>query len=186
VAGGRAGNPTLGSKRGDAAIVWAALDHRPRVCRVVATDLDDAVAVRGQLHLALLAGQFGEFAFPNAGEHQVIVGVLEIDAQQAVPGARRALRQRHPADEVVVIAPLQGLLRSGLLQRIERRRTLNQRIAPADQRLGLVAGRDRVRLGVAVRHFLEGERRRRRLRLASKAIAERCQRRQRRHRSQSA
>ena len=72
----------------------------------------------------------------EAGKHDLLVGVLVIDHEEAMLGA--AL-EREVAHEVVVVAELLLLGRGGLRVRVERRGTRQDRVAPADQNVGAVA-----------------------------------------------
>ena len=77
-----------------------------------------------------------------------------VDHEQAVLGA--AL-DREVADEVVVVAELLLLGGGGLRTRIESRRARQDRVAPADQDVGLVAGRHVMVLVDASLDFGEAE-----------------------------
>ena len=67
--------------------------------------------------------------------------VLVIDAEQAVLGRARAFRQRHEADEVAIVSERLELLLGGRICMVEGRRIGEQRIAPLEQHVDLVAGR---------------------------------------------
>ena len=135
VAGRRADDLDLGRER-DPARVLAARDHGPGVALFL--DLDRRAAVCHQLDLGLLGGL--RLAAP-AGEHQLRIGVLVVDVQQAVLGAVGAARQREIAKKVVIVAELPRLSVGALGHRVPGGRFVDHRIAPADQHLGGVAGR---------------------------------------------
>jgi hypothetical protein len=99
----------------------------------------------------------------EAGEHDLLVRVLVVDAEQAV--LARAV-DREVAQVVVVVAELEPLLLGGLRHRVELGSARQHRVAPADQDLGLVAGRDVVLLVDARRDLAEPEARRGRARRA--------------------
>ena len=89
------------------------------------------------------AGLLGVLRTGKAREHDLLVGVLVVDHEQAVLGA--AL-DREEADEVVVVAELLLLRGGGLRVHVEGGRARQDGIAPADQHVGAVARRDVVGL----------------------------------------
>ena len=93
----------------------------------------------------------------DAGEHQFFVGVFEIRHEQAVLRRVGGARHRQIAEEVVVVAELQFLRGRALLQRVERRRARQHRIAPADQDVGIAALGDVMLLVDTGGDFLERE-----------------------------
>ena len=82
------------------------------------------------------------------------VGVFVVDDEQAVLG--RAV-ERDVADIVVVVAELPGLGFGRLLGRIEFRRVGKDRIAPAQQHVGVIAVGDMVLVVDAGLDLVEGE-----------------------------
>ena len=101
--------------------------------------------MRRHLDVGQLLGHLGEadsfvvLRPSHAGEHQLLVGVLVVDHEQAVLGA--AL-DREVAEEVVVVPELLLLLLGGLRHRVEGRGAGQDRVAPADQDVGSVAQGD--------------------------------------------
>jgi len=136
MAGGGAGDGDAGAERVDAPREGALRHHLPLA--VDLADLDDGAAVGGELRVHHLARQ----AVGEAREHERRVGVLVVHAQQPVLAVRRAERQRDVADEVVVVAELPALRGGIRVGGVESGRPRQQRVAPADQHLRAVAGRD--------------------------------------------
>ena len=98
------------------------------------------------------------------------VGVFVVDHEQAVLG--RAV-ERDEADEVVVVAELPRLRGGGLVRRVEGRRVGEERVAPAQQDVGVIALGDMV-VGVDAGLDLvevEGRTRRGRAALARRSAA---------------
>ena len=119
--------------------------------------------MRGHLDIDLLLGERGDFErllavllddLDDAREHQMRVGVFVVDHQQAMLG--RAV-DRDIADIVVVVAELLCLGLGRLLGRIEVRRIGKQRIAPAQQHVGVVARRHMMLVVDAGLKLVEGE-----------------------------
>ena len=95
----------------------------------------------------------------NFREHHFFIGVFVIHTEQSarrIPGPER---QGRDADKIIVVAKLEGLSRSRLRRRLEFRRIRENRIAPADQDIGVVALRHVVSFINAVFDFGECERR---------------------------
>ena len=90
----------------------------------------------------------------DAGEHQMLVGVFVVDDEQAVLG--RAV-ERDVADIVVVVAELLRLGFRRLVERVELGRVGEDRIAPAQQDVGVVARGDMVLVVDAGLDLVEGE-----------------------------
>lgn len=160
MAGGRAGKLHLGVG-GDAAVELAVAHHLPLAA--VLADLDDGAAMGRHLDVDLLLAERRHLGcllavlvddLDDAGEHQMRVGVLVVDHQQAMLG--RAV-DRDIADIVVVVAELFCLGLGRLLCRVEFRRVGKQRIAPAQQHVGIVARRDMVLVVDAGLQLVEGE-----------------------------
>ena len=126
VAGSGAGDLHLGVG-GDAAVVLAVGHHRH--LPFVLADLDDRAAVGRHLDVDLLLGERRDRRSRlrryrhHAREHEVRVGVLVVDDEQAVLGG--AL-ERDEADVVVVVAELRALGVRGLRRR-DRTRASRQR-----------------------------------------------------------
>jgi hypothetical protein len=97
-------------------------------------------------------------AFADAGEDQIGVRVFVIDAEQSVARAVGAGRQRVVADIVVLVAELQRMRGGSHALRIESGRVSDHRIAPADQHLDVIPGRDMVGRVLDVRDLRETER----------------------------
>ena len=142
VAGGRAGDRHF-RRGGDAAVLPAVARHAPDAAGLL--DLDDGAAVRGHLDVdpLLVGGRDRDFGLralagdrDDAGEHQVRVGVLVVDDEEAV--LRRAF-DRDVADVVVVVAELLRLSLGRLVQRVELGGIREQGIAPAQQDAGVIA-----------------------------------------------
>ncbi len=138
----------------DAPVVAAARDRLPLAA--VLDDLDDAVAVRRHFDVGLLPVE--RRLLVDAGEHQMLVGVFVIDAEETVRPVARTGRQRQVADVVAVVAELLRLRLRRLVVRVERRRIGEDGIAPADEDVGGVAGRDVMGLVIDMRDFGKGER----------------------------
>ncbi len=142
-AGGRAVEDERGVE-GDPAVEPGAGDVAPGVAPPAALELDDGHAVRrpGGAHdrLRVRAGR----------EHDGLVGVLVV-AHQEGPRARPV--GLDDVEVVVVVAELPGLGLRRLPGRVERRRSAQDRVAPADDRVPVVAGGDR--------HVVDGGRDRR-------------------------
>ena len=143
MAGHRAGELHLGVRGGDAPVVLAVRHHLPAA--VDLADLEYRAAMRGHLdvrhvlrHLAE-AGLLGILRTREAGKHDLLVGVLVIDHEQAMLGT--AL-EREVADEIVVVAELLLLRRGGLRVRVERWGSRQDRVTPTDQDVGAVARGD--------------------------------------------
>jgi hypothetical protein len=99
-------------------------------------DLDHREAMRGYLDVAHFAGPFG-LAVPG-GPHQLRVSVLVVHAEQAAGGAVARGRQRHEADEVVVVAELPLLPLRGLGAQVQLGSARKDRVAPAEEHRVLV------------------------------------------------
>ena len=97
----------------------------------------------------------------EARKHQLLVGVLVIDAQQAVLGGIGGAGKREVAEIVVVVAELLGLPLLGQLGGIEGGRSGQHRIAPTNQDVCIVAFGNVVLVIDAGSHLLEVEGRRR-------------------------
>ena len=142
VAGGRTGDLHFGVG-GDATVVGRVGHHLPFA--VDLADFDDRVAVRRHLDVDLLLGERRRLDDllslllddrDDAGEHELRVGVFVVHQEQTV--LRRSF-ERDEADEVVVVAELPALLVGRLCGRVERRRVGEERIAPPEQHVGVVA-----------------------------------------------
>ncbi len=143
--------------------VIGAVEHRAPVAGGVLRDLDDAHAMRCHLDLDELCshvGKAGRILPGDPGEHHLFVGVLVIDAEQRTHGP---FLKREEGDVIVVVAELFQLRRHALLARIELRRICEDRVAPAQQHLGIVPGSDVMVLVDACLDFLKVKRGRRRL-----------------------
>ncbi len=104
-------------------------------CAASALDLDDADAV-GVLRLG---GLLGIPVGDAVGEQHAVVGVLVVLDDEAV--LRRTV-DREVHDPVVVHAPLLGLFVCGVAAVLLERGTVRDRVAPGDQHVGAIAGRD--------------------------------------------
>ena len=142
---------------GDAAVLRPIGDDTPLA--VDLPDLDDGAAMGGHLdrhppgvggsgrdlvlrRLLLAADDGGRGRDGDeVGEHQVRVGVLVVDHEQAVLGGAV---DGEVADVVGVVAELPGLRLGALVQRIERRGVGEDGVAPAEQHVGVVAFGDMV------------------------------------------
>ena len=156
MAGGGAGDLHRGLG-GDAAVLGAVADHLPLA--VDLADLDDAAAMGGHfdgdaIGIGVRHHDLALLDRDDAREHQVLVGVFVVDHEQAVLG--RAV-DRDVAHEVVVVAELARLRLRGLVQRVELGRVGEDRVAPAQEHVGVVAF-GHVVIGVdAGRHLGEAE-----------------------------
>jgi peroxiredoxin len=142
-------------KRADAAVMGAVEHDAPSIA--VAGDLNDGHAMGGHLDLDQFRRHLleaGRVLAPDAREHDLLVGVFVIDAEES---ARPALIERDEAHIVVVVAELLQLRRGTLRAWIEGRRIGEQRIAPAEQHLRVVAGSQMMRLVDARLDFREAE-----------------------------
>ena len=177
----RAGQHHLRVKRGDPPRITAVRHDLPLA--VFLAHLDDGTTVAGHLDVDDLTRQPRErlvvFAIPR--EHQFLVGVLVVDAQQAVFRIAGTERQRHVTDEVIVVAELAKLRRYAVCGGVEARSARHDAVSPANQHVGTVARRDVV-IGIhAVRDPGKAERR---FRTAGRGdrgrldLAHQCQRRQ--------
>ena len=101
-----------------------------------AHDLYHREAVSSNADIHLVAGGVLRVV---AREHQLLVGVLVVHRQQAAVRGARAEGQRQEPYEVAVVAELLGLGGGGLLPDIVNRRLGGERLAPADERAGVVA-----------------------------------------------
>ena len=124
---------------GDAAGVLGILDDLPFA--IDATDLDHGAAMGGDLDVHQVPGHLREVDVlgildADAREHQLLVGVFVVGHEQAV--VARAV-DRHIADEIGVVAELARLAFGRLACGVEFRRVGEQRIAPAQEHLGVVA-----------------------------------------------
>ena len=119
---------------GDPAVEARARDVRPRVAALAAGQLDHGHAVRGP-------GRADEGGGVGAGrEHDALVGVLVVAHEQ---GAGAGAVGLDDVEVVVVVAELPGLRLGRLVVRVEGRRAGQDRVAPAQDRVPAVAGRDR-------------------------------------------
>ena len=118
-----------------------------------AFDLDDREAVRRQRDRQLLDAE--RLQAGEAGEHQLLVGVLVVDHQQR-PATVAAQRQH--ADEVGVVAELRGLPLHTLLGDVELGRAGQDRVAPAHDDGRVVAVRDDQVVELVRRDGLERQR----------------------------
>lgn len=87
------GNRAPGIQGAEPPRMIAGTDHGPGVGLIVADDLDDTKAVRGDFRIYLVLGDFVEFPLCVAGEHYLMVSILEIDPQNAIIGDRTGLGQ---------------------------------------------------------------------------------------------
>ena len=144
----------LGVKRCDAAVVFA-VAHQFPFAGIVAGNLDDSATVRGHFDVDQLgrhACEIDVVLTAKAGEHDLFVGVFVVDAQQAAVGVAV---QRSKAHVVVVIAELLQLGGGGLVHHVEFGCICGDRIAPAQQHVGVVTFGDVVGGIVAPGQFVE-------------------------------
>ena len=103
------------------------------------------------------SGEFGIVLDADAREHQLLVGVFVVVHEDQTVRVVRRLRVRNRADEVRIVAELLVLRLGGLVVHVELRRAGQNRIAPADQHVGVVAVRDHVGFADAGLDLLEVE-----------------------------
>ena len=136
-------------------------DDRPLA--VLQHDLGDRMAHRRHAEIDLLLGHgLAGIVLGGRREHHVGRDVLVVDAEQAVVGIGRTLRQRHEGDVVAIVAEPLLLLVGRDLVAVEFGQAGSQRIAPARHDRRLVAFGDGVRLVVDALQLGEAERRLRR------------------------
>jgi hypothetical protein len=159
VAGGRPVDGHLGVQRRDPAIVGAVEDDGPFAVGA-ARDLEHRPAVGGHLDVDQVPRHVGEVLVvlpADAGEHDFLVGVFVVHAKQA---ARSVVRKRHEPDVVVVVAEALELVVRRLGLRIERGDVGEDRVAPADEDVRVIALGDVMARVVAALQFGEGKGRR--------------------------
>lgn len=132
---GRAGHPEL-ARGVQTAVEVVPGDRSELAGAVLLLDDHDGQAVRGPGDLDLLAGRVGGVV---AAEHQDFVGVLVVgdeDTAVVLPA------QRQQGEEVVVVAELTGLGLRRLLLGVEGGGAAEDRLAPADDDVLGVTGRN--------------------------------------------
>ena len=126
-----------GGMRVDAPVAGAVLEVGVGRLRTSALDLDDGHAVRRHDDLELLHGEVARRRV--VAEHEVVVGVLVVEDEQAVAGAGVAAVAPGEVKIVAVVAGLAPLLLRRLGVEVELRGVAPQRVAPADDRRPVVA-----------------------------------------------
>ena len=112
--------------------------------------------MRRHLHIDVGLRDIGEIcpvgSFFDSGEHHFGTGVLVVHAQERT---RALLVERKKPDEVVVVTEAPGLVGSRQHTRVEGPESFDERVAPADQDVRLVAIGDVVGLVDAGRQLAE-------------------------------
>ena len=122
-----------GGEAGDAAVASSPAHVAPGLALLVALEVHDRQAVRGDRRIDHVAPVRGALL---RGEHDVLVGVLVVGHE--VAGAVAA-PVGDDVEVVAVVAELCGLRLAGLVLEVELGGVLEQRVAPADDRRPVVA-----------------------------------------------
>ncbi len=141
--------------RADAAVIGAVAHGPPPILAL--RDFDDGDAVGRHFdrdELGRHVWKADQILASDAGEHDLLVGIFVIDAEEAAPAA---FVERQEGDVVVVVTELLQLRRGALPQRVEGRRVGKQGIAPTEQHVSPVSLGDMVGAVDAGRDFREGE-----------------------------
>ena len=144
-----------GAKRADTAVVAAVDNDLPT--SIFAQDLDNGNTVRRHLDLDEFCGHIwetGQVLAGQTGEHDLFIGIFVIYAEKPAVTARI---ERKEGNVVVVVAELLELRRRALFVRIEGKRIREERIAPSEQYVSLVAFGNMMRFIYAGLDFIKAE-----------------------------